>query len=97
MNMGGGYYPATSKNCDRWRGARIAITKGLQWDDPASDGPLHHETAVDRKAVLFRSYPEGVRVGCTFIETEALRHIWEKHQYYLNHRKDSLEHQSGVD
>ena len=56
---------------------------------------IYHRKYGNETLPVVRSYPEGLRVGCTFISNEALERLFKFNQEYLN-RKDIVEHQSGV-
>jgi hypothetical protein len=61
------------------------------------EGPLHRIVHIQDgvvKTIPIISYPDGMKVGCTFITNEALGKLYDFQQEYKN-RHDYLEHQSG--
>ena len=41
-----------------------------------------------------RSYPDGIKVGCSFITNEAIERLYKWHKDFLG-REESRTHQSG--
>ena len=72
-------------------GARVKI--GVE-SRPAWEGGarVYHETWDGKTFPIVRSYKDGVRVGCTFVSTEALEKIRAWHQEFLL-SPDAMTHQ----
>ncbi len=51
--------------------------------DYRSSGRISHLRGYDVTYPTVRSYPDGLKVGCTFITTEALKHINERQQAFV--------------
>lgn len=56
---------------------------------------LKHVDKYGENRITFRSYKDGVRVGCTFITYDALFNIWYTHATFQP--KEYVEHQAGVE
>lgn len=65
----------------------------IKIDTDALHKVVHVQEGVTKNTPII-SYPDGMRVGCTFITNEALGKLWDFHQEYRN-RNEYLEHQSG--
>jgi hypothetical protein len=59
-----------------------------------NDSLIYHNNGYISNGIPIISYPDGMKVGCTFITNEALGKLYDFHQEYKN-RNDYLEHQSG--
>ena len=55
---------------------------------------LHSRGCFDSVPTI-RSYREGIRIGCTFVTSEALRKIWDWHQDFS--AATSKTHQQGAE
>ncbi len=57
---------------------------------------FHHLTSgAMTHQPLIRSYKDGVRIGCTFIDSESIEKIYKMHQEYLRSNPDYKTHQEG--
>lgn len=61
---------------------------------PLVKGKIHHETKNTLRIPTVRSYPDGVKVGCTFLTTDALETLYAWHLAFLLD-KHSRTHQQG--
>lgn len=61
---------------------------GANYAISLSGGIVYH----DGSRTTFRSYKDGVRIGCTFVSSAALAHIAHAHKDFLNN-PTSKDHQ----
>lgn len=88
----GSNYGSQMQNQQNWdkprHGASVEIS---EW----GSGAVRH---LDNQGVvstpLIRSYKDGIRVGCTFITTEALKKIHSLHSRFLQ-KEDGVTHQEA--
>jgi hypothetical protein len=55
---------------------------------------ISHLSGVTVTYPTVRSYPDGIKVGCSFITNEAIERLYKWHKDFLG-REESRTHQSG--